>query len=869
MRPALHARARAARKALSGPTPALNLDLTSTLPGQITFTRSSTAKAIVAGVFVTLSANQPAFESAQTGKQFGLRINGAATNLSPGSNQLTNPTYWTAGSMTNATVAAGTDLGPDGATVMAAMSETTGNGVHLMGQTYSGLTASETVTFSCYVRRPAGVTRQGFGMRIAPQFNNNGAQAVFRFDGATMHSPVAIDTTLTNPVTRMTDLGGGLFRCSFTATTVAAGSYTCCIHSVLETAANGCYPNVGYVGATGQGPEISSVQFSATNGPASYCDNPTTAGASVAAESAIFNDYSWFNSTAGTFVIEHDCFSGPVLGSGATAIVSGQPLNSLTGTAKTAISWDGTGSDLVNNGGATTAGATPTFTANDLRLLATSGATSFAHVRFIRFYPARYSVAQLQAWTTPTSTANPAAYRVATRAYMPNHVGTTAGTRLNFLARVPATILGNHPKLSVDFANFIFPGIAVPNGLVIDGIGLERVSGVAETVMFKFGGSTSVSIASGATHVIADDMLPSQFTSISQFTSLDDYRLRVYGHVTTTGFQYPWSRSSGEANTTFFEWDAGVTAPDQPVTATGPITFTGAHNSPTGGCAPILIGPSVSVDGKSAFILADSRGEGVSGGGGSIVGYTFIQKACDSLGIPSLIYCLGGSSQVSTAPYVALWGSYMVNYARILVDEMGTNNGNQLIQFGDAWHYARANGMDKIVHTALSPSTSGMTTTSLTSSGTTATLTIATGTLPGIGGTVVVSGATPAAYNGTFIVTASGAGAFSYTTLSAPGSNATGTVIWTDAASTTANQTVARALNSNMENLWAFAALSGQIDANDTVSSAGERDGTNPAKWAANGTPFFNTQDLLHRSLTADNAAGVALQPVLAALVMT
>lgn len=684
-----------------GPTPTLSLDFTSALPAQITFTRSSTSKAIVGGTFTSLTANQPAIES-WNGKSQGLRVNGAATNLSPASNALTNATYWTAGSMTNATVSAGTDLGPDGATVMTNMSETTGNGVHLISQTVSGVTAGSPLTFSVYARRPAGVTRFAFGLRIAPQFNNNGAMADFRYDGSMLYFPVQGDTSMTGVICRMTDLGGGLYLCSLTATAVAAGSYTFSTHSVLETNTNGCTPNSGYVGVVGQGPAISSVQYSATAGAASYCDNPTTAGASVAAESAVFNDITWLNTSVGTLVVEHDCFSGTVIGSGANSILPGAPLNFITGSAKTAIAWDATGSDIVNNGGATTAGATPTF-GSDIRLLSTSATTNFGHIKSIRYYPSRLTVTQCQVLTAPVSTAAPGSWRVATRSTLPAHLDAATATSNYFVSRVPATIRGSQSKLRVDFANWAFPGIANTNAVVIDGCALERVTGVAETVLFKFGGATAVMLAAGATQIVSDTMLPSQFTGLTQFNDTDVYYLRTYYHVPANTNLYPSSRQGAEANTTFWEYDIGVTAPDQPITATGAITFTGAHTGPARGMCPVLIGVPASGDPKSAFILGDSRVEGVSGGGGSIVGYTFIQKACDSLGIPSLAYCLGGSSQVNTAGLV-LWAPYMA-YARILIDEMGTNNGNQLLQYGDAWKAARTlYGVDKIVHAGFSPS---------------------------------------------------------------------------------------------------------------------------------------------------------------------
>lgn len=783
-----------------GPTPTLNLDFTSSLPGQVTFTRASTSKAIVGGVFTSLASGQPAIESWNSAAQ-GLRVNGAATNLSAGSNQLTNTTFWTAGSMTAVTVSAGVDLGPDGATVMTAMSETTANNTHQMTQTVSGITAGQTVTLSCFVRKPISPnTREGFGLRIAPQFNNNGAQAFFRIDGTMIYSPFATDATMTNVNAHMVNLGGGLYLCSLTATAVSAGTYTYCLHSIWEGNTNGCLPSTSYVGVVGQGPELSSVQFSTTSGAASYCDNPTTSGANVAAESAIFNDITWLSTSVGTLVVEHDCISGTVIGSGTNVVMAGQPLNFLTATAKTALAWDGTGSDLVNNGGATTAGATPTFGA-DVRLLSTSAATNFGHIKSIKYYPTRLTVSQCQTLTAPASTAQPGIRRLAARSCLPAHMDAASlsgtGTQFAFVSRVTATILGDRSDLQVDFANIAFPAISNANAVVIDGCALERVTGVAETVLFKFSGSQSFTLTAGSVNQKSDVMLPSQFTGITKFTSGDSYFLRIYYHVAALANTLPNSRQAAEPGATFWQYDSGVTAPDQPVTATGAITFSGAHSVPTRGMAPVLIGTSVSGDPKSAFIPGDSRVEGVSGPGGNISGYTFTQKACDALSIPSLAFCLGGSSQV-TISGATWWYPYM-GYTRILIDEMGTNNGNQLLQFAEYWVAAKKTySVDKVIHTGLSPSTSS-----------------------------------------------------------------------TDSWATAVNQTAVRALNSNMEKLWAFAAFSGQLDANQVFTSATIRDGTNGALWASNGTAFAFTQDGLHQSLTADGLMSTELQPTLSALVLT
>lgn len=680
-----------------GLAPTLSLDLTASVPSQITFARTSTSKAIVGGTFTSLGTGTPAFESWGSVNR-GLRVNGAATNQLTFSNVLTNAAWGTS----NTTVSTGSDLGPDGATAMAFVAETTANNLHSVKQVITAVPAGTTQTFSCFARKPAGATRFAFGMRISVHFNNAGAQGVFRFDGTPMWFGIASDANVTNVVARMVDLGGGLYFCSLTGTVTSTGDMEYAIHSVWEGNTNGCLPNTTYTGVVTEGPEISSCQVSNTAGPASYCDNPTTAGANVAAESAIFNDISWLNTTVGTFVVEHDCIAGPVIGSGVNTIIGGQPLNPKTGAVKTAIAWDATGSDLVNNGGPTTNSGTPPTFGADIRLLSTSSTANFGHIKSIKYYNTRLSVAQIQALTAPTSTASPGGWRVASRCALPSHLDAASGTSNYFCVRVPANILVDMAKLRVDFANWSFPGTANTNAVVIDGCAWERTTGVAETVLFKFGGSQTKTLNAGDTNIVSDDMLPSQFTGLTKFPAGTQGWLRVYYHVPANLNTHPVSRWTAESNVTVWEWDNGVTSPDQPVTATGAITFTGAHIAATRGMAPVLIGVPSSGDPKTVFVAGDSRVEGVSGSGGTITGYTFIQKVCDNLNIPSLIFALGGTSQMSIYN-TAFWKPYMA-YARILIDEMGTNNSNQLIQFGDIWAAARTTyNIDRIVHTGFSP----------------------------------------------------------------------------------------------------------------------------------------------------------------------
>lgn len=843
------------------PAPTGILDFTVSLPGSVTFTRASTATYITNGVLSALATGTPAFES-WGGKLKGMRLSGAAQNLVTYSNDFTNAA-WNVSGATKGTGA----LGVDGTTTMGLMTEDTSTAYHGPYRNLASVTSGTTHTFSIVLRRPAGTTRSCVVLRMGNQFDTVGSRLLIRWDGVFGYTLFPDPTNQTNVSAKVVDLGNGLILASITGTWSNAGT-----KSFYTFTSGGSYG--AFVGSVSQALEIGQGQITTTNGMAPYIDNPAGTLNSMAAESAILTTPAWLNTTAGTFVIEHDMQAGTLLGSGANAIMT------ATLPGKTALAYDATGSSMVNNGLAATAGGVLTFSGADLRLLGTSVAQSFGHIKSLVYYPGRLTVTQLQKLTSPVSTSSPGAWRIATnRARLPTSLEALTGTKLAVVSRCATPVVGSYSKLKVDFANWNFPGNPNGNAFYIDSLYLERVTGVAESIRIMFGGSGSVTLAPGATNILSDEILPTQFTGITAFTS-GDYRLRLKGHVTTANQTVPMSRwPLDPSGVQVFSFDPAVCVEGTDYSAlsgTGGISFTGPHAAPVRAPSPILVGIPSSGDPKSFFVVGDSIIEGTN----LIAGYTWIEKACVANGDPCLVFCQGGSSQVTitaTPTITGYWFPYLA-YARVLIDEMGTNLPSNTVNFFDYWNAAKKiYNYDKICHVGLIPNaTNGVFTgTSATNVGTTATITVGTGTPPPVGATLTISSTSvmsppvamvPAAYGGTFTVTASDATTFSYTMASNPGGPATSAIRWQDNFATEANQIVTRAFPSDQDTTWAYYTAAGQMDLNHNITSIR---GTNQSKWLSNGISNYYTVEGVHPTGPADDMMAAEIAPYLAALPVT
>lgn len=670
----------------------LDIDLTSSLDSRITFTRAGARNYINAGVLTALATGLPAFES-WDGVNRGLAIEPGFTNLLKHSNDFTNA-VWT---YTGASTAVAGDAGSGVMTQLSMVAATATTSTHMLRQKPGSQAAGLVQTYQGFVKAASGATNYSCYLRASNEFNNNGLVGVFRLDGSDGWFPVQDATMLTGGMFWYRKLAGGVYMVGITGTWVSTGNK----QVEVGVTANAAPAGLSYTAVTTEKVQMFGLSLATTPGPHGYVATGA-ATASQAAESAIFNDTSWLTSTAeGTFVIEHDCWSGPIIGSGANTVLA------ATVPGKTAIAWSGVTSDTVNNGGSATSSTQPTFSGSDVRLLSTSGATNCGHIKSIRFYPTRLSVAELQSLTAPTvvSTANPGALRtVSVDNRLPTAINTTVGSALTFKSRFRVK-LGAHAcsELQLDFPNIRWAGVAVGNALNIAKVSLERVTTVAEFAPVTVSASRSFTIADGAnTTVLSDVILPSAFTGLTEFPANTEFWVRIEGSVTTAGHIIMGCRQSETGG-----WGRiynPATASFSDVDGTGAITLLSGSDPGqlTQSYMPILVGKFVSGDPKTLFVVGDSIIEGTGSLGTT---GTFVNLACRNLGLPKLEMSQGGQSQLQAAATAANWTPYL-KYCRVLLDEFGTNNVNAVLDFFTYWEAAKTtHGYDKLIRLGLFPRT--------------------------------------------------------------------------------------------------------------------------------------------------------------------
>ena len=675
-----------------GPTPTLNLDLTSSLDSKITFTRAGTRNYINNGVLTALATGTPAFES-WDGMSRGMAIEPAFTNLLTYSNDFANAAWVYTGS----TTAVAGDSGSGVMSQLSMVAATATSNYHQIKRISASLTAGSRHTWQGYIKASAGSTNYSAYLRMSNQYNNAGLFCAFRLDGNEGFFPVQDLTMVTDGVFGYRKLTGGVYHVWLTGTWVSTGVK----ELIAGVTANANTVTRNYAGAVTDKVQVYGFSLVNTSAPTGYVETVAST-ASQAAESAVFNDTAWLTTAQGTFIVEHDCWSGPIVGSGANTVLA------ATTPGKTAIAWSGVTSDTVVNGGSAASGSQPAFSGSDVRLLATTGATNAGHIKAIKFYPTRLSVAELQALTAPTvvSTAQPGVLRtVSVDNRLPAENNVTTGTALTFKSRYRLK-LGAHAcsELRLDFPNIQWAGkAAVGNALNVTSVALERVTDVAESVPVKVLGSRSFTIADGAnTTVVSDALVPSDFTGLTEFPANTEFWVRLEGSVSTAGHIVVGCRQV--ETDAFAKLYNPATVTYSPVDGVGPMALlTGTNVSDlTQGYCPILVGKFSSGDPKTIFVAGDSIIEGTGSLGRT---GTFIKLAAVDLGVPQLEMSRGGESQVTAAPGSATWTPYM-KYARVLVDEFGTNNVNAVMDFFTYWNPAKKTyGMDKIVRVGLFPRT--------------------------------------------------------------------------------------------------------------------------------------------------------------------
>lgn len=674
----------------SGPSPVLSLNLTSSLDSKITFTRAGSRNYLSAGVLTAqASSNVPCFES-WDGVNRGMAIEPGFTNLLTYSNDPTQAA-WTKSGISTPTLG---DVGPGLITQMYQVNATATNSYHMLSRTISSVAAGTTQTFSAYLKAGASASTFSAYIQFANEFNTAGAVYYLRIDGndgffSTNNTPNATGVTY-----GYRKLSGSIYQVWITGTWSALSTK----QFKIGVTAKAMVDTRAYTATVNDGYQVFGAQVAAASGPTGYVATGA-ATASQAAESAIFNDTSWLNTSEGTFVIEHDCWAGPLVGSGANTVLA------ATVPGKTAIAWSGVTSDTVNNAGSATSSTQPTFSGSDVRLLSTSGASNAGHIKSIKFYNTRLTVAEMQTLTAPTtvSTAVPGSLRtVSVNNRLPSALNVTSGTLLTFTSRFKMTIGSSScSELRLDFPNIGWAA-SVGNSVSIASCALERETGVVEYTPVYVGGSRSFTLAdNAATTVVSDAILPAAFTGLSAFSAGMTFWVRVKGSVTTAGHKIPGGRFSAETGAFAKLYDNAATA-YSPVDGTGAIAYVSGTAQPdiTQGYCPILIGKFVSGDPKTVFITGDSIVEGTGGITGT---GTFPRLAAQALGVPILEISRGGTSQADLQTYLPQWGAYL-KYARVLIDEMGTNNVNAVLDFFSYWSTAKTTySYDKIAKIGLFP----------------------------------------------------------------------------------------------------------------------------------------------------------------------
>jgi hypothetical protein len=561
---------------------------------------------------------------------------------------------------------------------------------------------------SVFIKAKAGATTNGMAAYNSNQFNNNGARAVGMVDasGAVMAfdpGGVGVGTaTFTNVSGGSQILANGWTRVWVTGTATATGTKTPRLRSMKVALAA---PGENYLGTVGDGYTLAFAQTEyGVSRPTSY-KATTAAAASTSADSAIISDISWLNAAVGTLVVEHDCTSGVVLGSGANTVLSGAAGAVLPAraTGKVAIAWSGTTSDLVYNGGANTPGVQPTFGA-DLRLLATSGATNAGHIKSLTYYPIRLSVAQIQALTAPASTA-PAAgtWRVAAQRNVVHNASLSIAGTLPYLAfRWPAVIgSGARTKLRVSAGNWWINDAAgdnnTGNAITVESAVLVLVS-TGEFAPIFWSGSRSVTLTDGQVKLNSDEILPSAFPSLAAGGVIPNLaQFEVRGKVKcASGAKLPVGRWGNENGAQCLQYDAAVTTMSA-VDAIGVFTFTGtAAIVPTKGFSFVLEGPPVSGDPIAVVGFGDSIVEGV---GSLVFTGSWFNKAATSLGAAYLQIALGGQSQTMFWKSVNAYS--FAALGNVLVDNTGTNSQGIIMQYPLVYAKARAAGIRYILRPSL------------------------------------------------------------------------------------------------------------------------------------------------------------------------
>ncbi len=679
------------------PSPSLDLDFTTALPAAVTYTGPAVS-VIQSGVLTALGANVAPLES-WDGVNRGLLLFKAATNLITYSNKFDDASYTATGLGTR--VAGG--AGPDGVAASSwNLTETATTNLHEVKKKPGSRATGERGTVSAFVRVAAG-TRVAARLDSQAEFDNNGARSKHRLDLTQGYTYTVEDSTkVTTPYGRVKKLANGWFLIEQTGTWATTGNKQFVLGLLDYTSLTTNQNN--YAGAITNTFEVYGMQYVVGTQAGPYIHNAAATTNSITAGTGVISDISAISTTTGTFVIEHDCSEGILLGSGVNTLVT------ATAPGRIAVAYDATETRISVNGGTITTGPALTFGA-DLRLLGTSATQNTGHLTRLRPFNTKFSDANLVIYSAPTRTVTTSTTQrrtVATKNRIPSAFQAMSGTVLNFYFRFRVSVVVENDSVKVVFPNFAF-ATNNTNSFIIDKAVLER-DAVAETVPVKVAASRSFTVATeSGTPLESDAITASQFTSMAKVAASNvsqDFWLKGTGRVTTAAHQVPTSRLFSEGASALDccgMFDPAVTTLSDTDTP-GLYTSTGtARTTMNSGYCPLIVGLPT-VDGKSVINIGDSTSEGV----GTTQGLTFVRKACVALAIPTIEFNKGGTAQ-SDISDVTFWVPYL-KYVRETGDQMGTNNVNRLMDFWKIWDIAKYTyNHDRLIHCGLFPRASAST----------------------------------------------------------------------------------------------------------------------------------------------------------------
>lgn len=270
--------------------PSLDLNLTSSLPASVTFSRASLGSYFDSDRTIRYATSgTPRFDhDPVTGKPLGLLVEESRSNLLLNTANLTPS--WSAGS---STIRSGATTAPDGSMTGVLFREDSTTASHTLSQTSQTFTAGSVLTFSAFVK-PA--TRTAIRLNLYKASSN--FYANFDLTGNGSYQSLSANGSATASAAQIMPLRDGWYRVSITGK-VDASSTTADAYFYLLNSASG---SASYAGAL-QGVYIWGAQLEIGSSATSYI--PTgTATVTRSSDSATVSDVSWFIPAQGVLVGE-------------------------------------------------------------------------------------------------------------------------------------------------------------------------------------------------------------------------------------------------------------------------------------------------------------------------------------------------------------------------------------------------------------------------------------------------------------------------------------------------------------------------------------------------------------------------------------